>query len=342
MIAYRTVSAQDETELVLLRRLEPGTSEVVVARFERQSVFTLAFSPDGRWLANGNRAQIDVYNLTRSPYTSDYELKGHRANIMSIGFSEDGKTMASASIDSTVRLWDTATWKCVRTLVGHRHQVFALAFGRGANSNLLATGSRDGTIRLWRFERETERPGFLPWSPHILPRGSGWDPSGETCFLMHRNDTFSLWDPRTWREKTPSCPLPFAVSNIVCAAAGPEAQTLALALRDRTVHLWRPGTTNTFCQFSAGRVVNTLGFSSSGNMLAGTSEGMMWMWDAKERREVARARNDWHFDFYTPQFTPDEKQLVIGYKEVGRKEGWFSITSIRILVPQHQLVGRIG
>jgi WD40 repeat protein len=64
-----------------------------------------------------------------------------------VTFSPDGRTLASASIDRTVRLWDPATGQPIATLFGHTELVTSAAFS--PDGHTLATASRDGTVRLW-------------------------------------------------------------------------------------------------------------------------------------------------------------------------------------------------
>lgn len=69
---------------------------------------------------------------------------GHRVNALA--FSRDGKTIASASADGTVRFWDVETGKETRTLA-HPQGVNLLAFSK--DEKLLATEADDRVIRLW-------------------------------------------------------------------------------------------------------------------------------------------------------------------------------------------------
>ena len=74
-------------------------------------------------------------------------LEGHTGSVNAIAFSSDGKQLASASDDGTVRLWDAATGAALQTLKGHANCVNAIAFS--PDGKQLASASHDGTVRLW-------------------------------------------------------------------------------------------------------------------------------------------------------------------------------------------------
>jgi WD40 repeat protein len=74
-------------------------------------------------------------------------LKGHNNWVFSVAFSRDGQTLASASHDQTVRIWDIETGKCQHICKGHKHLVSSVAFHR--NGKIVASGSQDQTVRLW-------------------------------------------------------------------------------------------------------------------------------------------------------------------------------------------------
>jgi WD40 repeat protein len=64
-----------------------------------------------------------------------------------VAFSPDGRLVASASADRTVRLWDAATGAEVKRLEGHNNEVDGVAFS--SNHRLVASASRDGTLWDW-------------------------------------------------------------------------------------------------------------------------------------------------------------------------------------------------
>jgi WD40 repeat protein len=84
-------------------------------------------------------------------------LTGHINSIVQLAFSANGRTLASCSIDQTIRIWNVATGKEEAKLVGHDDEVYCLAFGPGDKT--LITGGNDKTIRTWDLEtaKETQK-----------------------------------------------------------------------------------------------------------------------------------------------------------------------------------------
>ncbi len=75
------------------------------------------------------------------------KMRGHVEGQVRQAFSPDGKQLASASGDQTVRLWDAGTGASQRTLEGHSNEVTAVAFS--PDGKQLASASDDHTVRLW-------------------------------------------------------------------------------------------------------------------------------------------------------------------------------------------------
>jgi WD40 repeat protein len=77
-------------------------------------------------------------------------LRGHTQSVTTVVYSPDGLTLASASRDGTIRLWNSTDWSHKATLAGHAGPVNALAFL--AAGNVLMSAGDDRTVRRWNLE----------------------------------------------------------------------------------------------------------------------------------------------------------------------------------------------
>ena len=124
---------------------------------------SLDFSRDGTLLASGS---IDgtvilwstaTWNPVRRLDNPDKDTRtssGRPGHVEDVALSPDGKTLAMASGEKNVHLWDVATGKCLETLKGHSSAVKAVAFS--PDGRTLASGSADQTVRLWNVETRRE------------------------------------------------------------------------------------------------------------------------------------------------------------------------------------------
>src|SRR5271154_1791741 len=86
------------------------------------SVFAVAFSPDGKLLVSASRDHtVRVWDPATG--ASLQTLEGHSGSVHGVVFSPDGKLLASTSHDHTVRVWDPDTGASLQTLKGHSNSV---------------------------------------------------------------------------------------------------------------------------------------------------------------------------------------------------------------------------
>ncbi|KAF9237360.1 WD40-repeat-containing domain protein [Melanogaster broomeanus] len=117
-------------------------------------VCCVKFSLDGSLLAVGTDNAVVLYNLERQTKMTfslsgeNESAEGRKANhVRSVIISPDNKLLVGGSEDKFIRVWNLETGEFIRTLSGHRGEVYALAFT--SDSRTLLSASGDSTVRLW-------------------------------------------------------------------------------------------------------------------------------------------------------------------------------------------------
>jgi eukaryotic-like serine/threonine-protein kinase len=251
----------------------------------------LAFSSDARILASGAGmvdSTIRLWDVASGRELG--RLEGHSAGINQLLFWPDGKTLASASDDQTIRLWDVsdpAKGRELSTLRGHRESVVALVLL--TNNTTLVSGSADRSVCLWnttakpRDRRRTTLPmpvglwGFTPDSksivtvedlPSKLDRAARWskDTDFQEMQLLFHFGTNTEWG---------------------CFSA--DCRLLALSDKGGDVRVWDLETRSPIYQFDPRNPsVMPRGFTAVGKKLLLTynQDNSLHEWDLETRQET--------------------------------------------------------
>jgi WD40 repeat protein len=114
-------------------------------------------------------------------------LVGHQGAVKGIAFSRDGQTIASASGDLTIKLWNK-NGKLLKTLTGHKSLVWDVVFSYDGNT--IASGSMDGTLKLWNPNNGNLRKNLIAHRGGVL----GVSASRDLIASAGIDKTIKLWN----------------------------------------------------------------------------------------------------------------------------------------------------
>ena len=160
-----------------------------------------------------NTGKEDSGTSSPSGFKLRCTLQGHSDIITQIAWSADGKKLASASKDHTIRLWNTETGELISVLEGHTDIVLGIAWA--PDGGTLASVSGDDTIKLWNTNTGQLRPQIEDVQCHSI----AWSPDGETFALAgerYSHPKIKLWDARTGEQrKVPQKPKEIDTNRVI-------------------------------------------------------------------------------------------------------------------------------
>lgn len=279
---------------------------------------------------------------------------GHTARVMDVAYSNDGKHILSGSYDKTLKLWDRATGREIRTFKGHTKWVKAVALSPDGKYAL--SGSTDETLKLWDLKTgkvlrtysghigSVDSVAFSPDGRHLLSASIAgtvklWDINAEKPIWSSRGHSYAmeeavfskdgkyalaagdeeliLYDLRAGREKKV---LKGHSNDLLCAAISPNGKKALSGSEDETAILWDLTTGRKLHTLKGhSRYVKTVAFSPNGKYaLTGGWDNTIKLWDVDTGKEIKTIEGQFkHDNIFRVTFSPDGKSFL--------SSGWDSV-----------------
>jgi WD40 repeat protein len=219
-------------------------------------------------------------------------FKEHTGHPYALAFSPDGKTLAWACTDKTIRLWDVTAAR-ERARLQHQDVPEALAFS--PDGKTLASTCRDGLLRLWAVAAGKERAAIdAGYAVLAVYQRVLFSPDGKSLVSSTKGEGLGqLWDVETKRERLTLKGPPDQDDVVLSTAFSPDGKVLAV-LSSQALYLFDSATVKLRSSFKPARpaISGDIAFSPDGKQLVRLADDLSLLDLATGKEQPVRRKEE--------------------------------------------------
>jgi WD40 repeat protein len=287
-------------------------------------LYSIALSPDGKWLAvggwthpqcAGRCGDVRLYDFASGKLVGLF--KGHTNVVFGLAFSPDNKKLVSGSGDTTAIIWDVASFRLLHVLRGHNAEVYAVGFT--PDGQRVVTGSFDQTARLWSASDGREIAPMIGHREKIFALAVS--PVDGTIATGGYDRTVRLWDGRTGQFLRIVANQQTIVGTVSFSPDGRWLITGTGGTRDFDCHVWEVATGREHLTYKGhDNIVIASAIAPDGRVAVtgGGNSSQIHVWELLTGKTL-RVLSGGGAPGWAVGFSPDGKRFAWGSKG---KVGW--------------------
>ncbi|AUT00698.1 hypothetical protein CLI64_09970 [Nostoc sp. CENA543] len=302
---YIASASRDKT--IRLWQIKPEMTSAL------NNVQDLQFSPDGKiFVSAGWDGKVTIWQREQIVNASQLTtFLAHRDIIQNLIISQNGKLLATASADKTVKIWDIPTQKLLLTLKGHQDRVTSIIFS--PDNQTIVSGSADKTVKIWQLSNGKLLRTITGHQDVIT--SLNFSPDGQILATGSDDKTVKIWRISDGKLVKKLLGHGLAIASVKFS---PNGKILASASWDNTIKIW---------QLPDGKLMQTLTghtdgvtsitFTADSQILAsGSADNTIKFWDITNGKLLTTLSGNSE-KVNSVSLSPDGKLLVSGGENSG-------------------------